>query len=72
MKTEKELNEDILKITMQIQEKYPELSKNIGETPVKISDTKDTGINMKILNEYYQSLNNLLKHYATSHGSSTK
>ena len=36
MKNEKELNEDILKITMLIQEKYPELSKFITEMPVTV------------------------------------
>ena len=41
MKTEKELNNDILKITLTIQEKFPELSKYIAEMPVTIPDIDD-------------------------------
>ena len=40
MKTEKQLNADILKITLLIQEKYPELSKYITEMPVSNPDTE--------------------------------
>ena len=36
MKTEKELNADILKKTLMIQEKFPELSKYIEEMPITI------------------------------------
>ena len=72
MKTEKELNNDILKITLTIQEKFPELSKYIAEMPVTISDIDNPEINIKNLKDYYDSLDNLLKKYATSHSSITK
>jgi hypothetical protein len=38
MKTGKELNAAILKITMIIQEKFPELSKYISEMPETVPD----------------------------------
>ena len=72
MKTEKELNNDILKITLTIQEKFPELSKYIAEMPVTIPDIDNPEINIKNLKDYYDSLDNLLKKYATSHSSITK
>ena len=67
MKTEHELNEDILKITSNIKEKYPELIKNIGETPVKIDDKDGEDSNIKNLTEYINSLELLVKKYSTNH-----
>jgi hypothetical protein len=61
METEKELNARILALTMQIQEKHPELSKFLEEMPVTIPDVSNPEINVKILKDYYESLNNLLK-----------
>ena len=67
MKTLSELNADILKITMTIQEKYPELSKYLAEMPVTIPDEINPEINSKILHEYYDSLEMILKKYALNH-----
>lgn len=64
MKTENELNKDILKTTMVIKEKYPELEKYIGEMPVTIPDTDDPEINNKSLTAYKESLEALVKKYA--------
>jgi len=61
METEKELNRKILELTMQIQEKHPELSKFLEEMPVTIPNKEKPEINIKNLKEYYDSLNNLLK-----------
>jgi hypothetical protein len=44
MKTKAELNYDILKITNDIANTFPELSKYIEEMPVKISYTQRIGI----------------------------
>jgi hypothetical protein len=67
MKTEGHLNADILKITMMIREKYPELSKYISEMPITIPNVPSPEINAKILQEYYESLEAIMKKYATSH-----
>ncbi len=67
MQTEKELNEKILKITIKIQEKYPELSKYIAEMPVTIPDKASPEINIEHLNNYYNSLNELVKKYVENH-----
>ncbi len=64
MKTVKELNRDILFITQEIQKKFPELSKYIVEMPVKNSSIDDEAGNIKNLENYYDSLNNLLNKYA--------
>ncbi|CAH0997901.1 hypothetical protein EMA8858_04036 [Emticicia aquatica] len=72
MKTEKKLNADILKITMTIQENFPELSKYIVEMPISAPDIATPQINIKILEEYHDSLATLLKDYAVNHGNTTK
>ena len=72
MKTERELNNDILKITLTIQEKFPELSKYIAEMPVTIPNINNPEINIKNLKNYYDSLDNLLEKYAASHSSITE
>jgi hypothetical protein len=67
LESEKELNVKILDITMIIQEKYPELSKYLGEMPVTIPDKKSPEINDKNLREYYDSLTSILENYAREH-----
>lgn len=61
MKTEKQLNEAILKITMKIKEQFPELSKYILEMPVTIPNLKSPKINQNTLNDYYDSLDILTR-----------
>lgn len=67
MKTEAQLNADILKITLLIREHYPELSKYISEMPITIPDIESPEINAKILADYYDSLEIIMKKYAQSH-----
>jgi len=63
MKTVKELDADILKITMEIKEKYPELSNYILEMPVTIPNVENPEMNHKVLHDYYDSLDILVKDY---------
>jgi hypothetical protein len=67
MQTEKELNDAILKMTLKIRNEYPELSKYLVEMPETIPDTNTPEINIKILKDYYESLNSILKKYAPNH-----
>lgn len=71
MKTEKELNQDIIRITKTIGEKFPELLKYLKEMPVKILPDLGTDINKKSLKDYYDSLEDLLKNYTTYYGGKT-
>ncbi len=72
MKNEKELNEDILKVTMLIKQKYPELVKYTGEMPVKIEYAGSDTINIKTLQDYYDSLDAILRNYTTYHHTNPK
>jgi Holliday junction resolvasome RuvABC endonuclease subunit len=67
METEKELNDAIIKITLKIRSEYPELLKYLVEMPVTIPNTNSPEINIKILKDYYESLNSLLKEYTPNH-----
>ena len=67
MKTESELNDAILKVTMTIHNEFPELMKFLNEMPVTIPEVSNPEINTKILQDYYNSLENLLKKYAPNH-----
>lgn len=62
-KAEKVINEKILKLTMTIKDKHPELTKYIEELPVTIPDKKHPLINIEHLQNYYESLNSLLTKY---------
>lgn len=68
MKTENQLNEDILKVTMVIRNEYPELLKYLNEMPVTIPDVNKPAITIKVLQDYYDSLLDLLRKYAPNHG----
>jgi len=63
MKTEKRISNEILKITLIIKEHYPELSKYTMEMPMTIPTSKNPKINSKSLQDYYDSLKDLLENY---------
>lgn len=64
---EKDLNSKIIKITLSINDKYPELSKYMDEMPVTIPDEKNPEITIKNLQAYYDSLNSIMNKYILEH-----
>ena len=64
---EKDLNFKILKTTLTIKSKYPELLKYLEEMPDTISAEKDPKITLTILSSYYESLSSILKKYKSDH-----
>ena len=56
MKTLKELNDKILKITLLIRKNYPELSKYLLEMPETIPRIENPEMNKKALKEYLNSI----------------
>lgn len=67
MKTTAEIERDITTITMKIHAEFPELAQYITEMPVKIYE-KDTDVINKVnLQEYYNSLEDMLKEYSKTH-----
>lgn len=59
--------EDILKITTTIREEFPELIKFLNEMPDTIPNVENPEITRKSLEEYFNSLQNLLLKYAPNH-----
>lgn len=64
---EKEFNTKILKVTMLIMEKYPELSKYLEEMPETIPSENDPEVTLRNLKSYYTSLDSILKKYILEH-----
>lgn len=67
MKTKAELEQDIINITMKIELEFPELLKYIKEMPVKDSGADTVNITVQNLEEYYNSLEEILIEYAKTH-----
>lgn len=62
-----EINKSILLLEGKLRSDFPELVKYIPEMPVKLSYEADTDIKIKNLEDYYNSLKELMQHYALSH-----
>ena len=67
METKKELTEKILKITILIQEKYPELSKYLSEVQETLPTLEHPEVDEEALAKYYQTLDEMLKDYLLEH-----
>ena len=59
--SEEIITKKIMDITIEIQEKYPELIKYLNEMPITNPDEKDPEINEKNLVDYFESLSVMTK-----------
>jgi len=64
---EKELNAEIMAITLAIKSQFPELSKYIDEMPLNLPETDDYEIKLKDLRDYHDSLAAMLAKYKAEH-----
>jgi hypothetical protein len=67
METEAEINAKIMKLTMVIQENYPELSKFLNEMPISIPVDNQPEVNLENLQKYHETLLNLFRKYVAEH-----
>jgi hypothetical protein len=72
MKSEQELNKNILDITMKIKNEYPELSKYLTEMPITLPTNVEEQSQVKMLESYYNSLQQIILKYGVSHKKSIK
>jgi hypothetical protein len=72
MKTEGQLNEDILKVRTTIAEKYQELLKFIEEIPVPSFTEVTADVKIAQLYNYHESLLNLVLRYSKTHKETTQ
>jgi len=63
MKSIKDIEHDILKITMEIRNEFPELYKYILEMPMAVPDKGEMAIERENLIDYFESLKELLTNY---------
>ena len=67
MKTEEQLNQEILDTTTMIRNEYPELLKYLEEIPLTIPVDNSPEMNIKALTDYAQSLKNIIIKYGIQH-----
>lgn len=67
METETDINTKIMKLISVMQDNYPELSKYIGEMPLPIPLKNNPDVNLKNLQNYYDSLVCLFREYVAEH-----
>lgn len=67
MKTENDVTQKILNITTKIKNEHPELYPYLEEMAVTLPDSKNPSVDTKALEEYYNSLIELLKKYNIAH-----
>lgn len=67
MESKKELTEKILKITIHIQERYPQLSKYLSEVQETLPTLEHPEVDAEVLSKYYQTLEEMLKDYLQQH-----
>jgi hypothetical protein len=65
MRTKIELEQSIIHITTKIHKEFPELVKYITEIPIHISAEAEG--NIKNLEDYYSSLEEIISKYAKTH-----
>lgn len=67
MKEMSQLMQEILQLTTEIETRYPELYKFLGETPVDICDTPAKTICTEDLKSYLETLKSQLQHHIETH-----
>jgi nitrate/nitrite-specific signal transduction histidine kinase len=72
MKSNLELNAEILEMTMKIRNNYPELSKYLEEMTITLPDDKHPDTNTKELQDYLNSLTALVSEYSESRDPSSE
>lgn len=63
MKNQNKLLQEITIITAKIETNYPELYRNLDENPITLPESSDPNINKQSLEDYLESLKQLLKHH---------
>ncbi|MNJ99445.1 hypothetical protein D3C87_172210 [compost metagenome] len=67
MDTKRELTEKILKITVLIQEKDPQLLKYLSEVEDTLPSLEHSSVDEESLAKYHQTLEEMLKDYLLEH-----
>ena len=72
MQSELDINNSIINTTIEIEDKFPELSQFIDEMPATIPNKNSPKIDSEVLDDYKLSLNSLLDKYDSTHQKTKK
>ena len=61
------IENDIVRLTTLIKTEYPELYIFLEETPITVPSVNDPDINIEVMEDYNESLKQLLKHHIETH-----
>jgi hypothetical protein len=67
MKTLQEIENQIIRLTMSIEINYPELYATLDENPIAIPSKAHPDMNINIMEDYLESLKQILKQYTKTH-----
>jgi hypothetical protein len=67
MNTLKDLLTEITQLTYNIETNYPELYRTLDENPMTIPATSHPHIDKEVMQDYLESLKQLLKHHLETH-----
>tara|TARA_R110001583_G_scaffold165055_1_gene317527 strand:+ start:3484 stop:3696 length:213 start_codon:yes stop_codon:yes gene_type:complete len=67
MKKLQEILSEITELTFKIENNYPELYQFLGENPLTIPSDNHPDINEKVMQDYLESLKQLLAHHLETH-----
>jgi hypothetical protein len=67
MKTIQDIENQIIRLTMSIKVNYPELYATLDENPITIPSEIHPDMNISIMEDYLESLKQILKQYIKTH-----
>ncbi|WP_299124325.1 hypothetical protein [uncultured Winogradskyella sp.] len=67
MKTLQDIEDQIIRLTLSIEVNYPELYATLDENPITIPSQDHPEMNIKIMEDYLESLKQILKQYTKTH-----
>ena len=67
MKTLQDIENQIITLTTSIEVNYPELYATLGENPITIPIADHPDMNISIMEDYLESLKQILKQYTKTH-----
>jgi hypothetical protein len=67
MRTNNQIIQEIIQLTTEIETKYPELYKNMEETPTSVDDYAENNICTADLLKYLETLKSQIQHHIDTH-----
>lgn len=70
MKTLQDIEDQIMRLTLSIEINYPELYAKLDENPITLPSEVHPDMNPKIMEDYLESLKQILRQYTKTHNKS--